>query len=191
MPSDRPRDPTELNWEDIDSSPRAFDDESCSSTLIHDLDSESDAESEPPVLKKQKPVHKWCMVPEVMGRQMGYASKRQNPELFQRRCYGSLHSVQRLELMYKMDKHEGCVNSLNFHPDGSLLASGSDDLKVALWDWKLGNPVLLFDSKHRGNVFQTKFMHLTGDLHIATCSRDGQVCTIYPSNYTISNALRT
>lgn len=80
-----------------------------------------------------------------------------------------------MELMYKLDKHDGCVNSLNFHPDGSLLASGSDDLKVVLWDWKMGNPLLSFDSKHRGNVFQSKFMHLSGDLHIATCSRDGQV----------------
>lgn len=77
--------------------------------------------------------------------------------------------------MYKLEEHEGCVNSLNFHPDGSLLASGSDDLKVAIWDWKIGKCIQKYDTKHRSNVFQSKFLTLSGDLHIATCARDGQV----------------
>ncbi|KAF2905700.1 hypothetical protein ILUMI_00484 [Ignelater luminosus] len=148
--------------------------ESSSSTVIHDTETESDLE-ELAVLKKEKPKHNWFMVPELINRQIGYSSKKQSSELFQRRCYGSLHCVQRLELMYKLDKHDGCVNSLNFHPNGSLLASGSDDLKVVIWDWKYGTPLLSFDTKHRGNVFQSKFLPLSGDLHIATCARDGQV----------------
>lgn len=61
---------------------------------------------------------------------LGYSSKKSHPSLFQQRCYGSLRNVQKLELMYKLENHEGCVNSLNFSPDGSLLVSGSDDLKV-------------------------------------------------------------
>ncbi|KAI4462757.1 wd repeat domain-containing family [Holotrichia oblita] len=77
--------------------------------------------------------------------------------------------------MYKLENHKGCVNSLNFHPDGSLLASGSDDLKVVVWDWKCGKSLLSFETKHRSNVFQSKFLPLGGDLHIATCARDGQV----------------
>lgn len=77
--------------------------------------------------------------------------------------------------MYKLEGHEGCVNCLNFHPNGSLLASGSDDLKVILWDWPVGKQLLAFETKHRGNIFQSKFMPLSGDLHIATCGRDGQV----------------
>lgn len=63
---------------------------------------------------------------------LGCSPKYKNSELFMRRCYGSLHCVQRLELMYKLEEHDGCVNSLNFHPNGSLLASGSDDLKVKI-----------------------------------------------------------
>lgn len=77
--------------------------------------------------------------------------------------------------MYKLEGHDGCVNSLNFHPQGHLLASGSDDLKVILWDWKIGKQLLKYESRHRGNVFQTKFLNLSGDLHIASCARDGQV----------------
>lgn len=127
------------------------------------------------MLKKEKPKHNWFIVPEVINRQLGNRAHLQNNILFQRRCYGSLHCVERLELMYKLEGHQGCVNCLNFHPDGSLLASGSDDLKVILWDWPIGKQLLSFETKHRGNIFQSKFMPLSGDMHIATCGRDGQV----------------
>lgn len=109
----------------------------------------------------------------------GTSSKFNSAELFQRRCYGSLHCVQRLELMYKLERHDGCVNSLNFHPNGSLLASGSDDLNVVIWDWPTGKDLLTFETKHKGNVFQSKFMNLSGDLHIVTSARDGQVRIIF------------
>lgn len=163
-----------------------------SSINIHDLDSElsdtidyfenssviNDSDSKlydkPAVLNKQKPKHKWFLINEVVNRQLG-SSNNLNPDLFYSRCYGSLHCVQRLELMYKLENHKGCVNSLNFSQDGSLLASGSDDLKVVIWDWKCGKSLLSFETKHRSNVFQSKFLPLGGDLHIATCARDGQV----------------
>lgn len=148
--------------------------ETSSSTIIRDTESESD-EDPPAVLKKENPKHNWFIVPEVINRQLGNRAHMQNNILFQKRCYGSLHAVQRLELMYKLDGHEGCVNCLNFHPDGTLLCSGSDDLNVILWDWPLGKQLLYFETKHRGNIFQSKFMSLSGDLHIVTCGRDGQV----------------
>lgn len=110
-----------------------------------------------------------------MNRQLGKRACLQSNIQFQRRCYSSLHCVERLELMYKLDGHEGCVNCLNFHPDGTLLCSGSDDLNVILWDWPIGKQLLCFETKHRGNIFQSKFMPLSGDLHIVTCGRDGQV----------------
>lgn len=138
-------------------------------------DDEDDDDEVPPVLNKEKPKHNWFVVKEVLNRQIGSSAKKQSSQLFQQRCYGSLRNVQRLELMYKLEEHKGCVNSLNFHPDGSLLASGSDDLKVVIWDWKIGKCLLKYNTKHRSNVFQSKFLNLNGDLHIATCARDGQV----------------
>ncbi|CAH1173594.1 unnamed protein product [Phaedon cochleariae] len=147
---------------------------SSDSTVIHDTDTESDEEDHP-VMKKEKPKHNWFVVPEIVNRQIGFSSKLKSNDLFQRRCYGSLHCVQRLELMYKLEEHEGCVNSLDFHPNGDLLASGSDDCKVVVWDWKIGKCLLKYDSKHRVNVFQSKFLNLSGDLHIATCAKDGHV----------------
>lgn len=149
-------------------------DSNMSRTYVYGSESESEVE-DPPVLSKEKPKHKWFMVPEIANRQIGSSGHYKSSELFQRRCYGSLHSVQRLELMYKLEKHEGCVNSLNFHPNGELLASGSDDLSCVVWDWPTGKDLITFDTKHRGNVFQSKFLPLSGDLHIVTCARDGQV----------------
>ncbi|CAG9858644.1 unnamed protein product [Phyllotreta striolata] len=152
----------------------SFSQVSSNSTVINDTDIDSDDEDHA-VLKKEYPKHRWFMVPEVVNRQIGASSKFQTADLFQKRCYGSLRNVHRLELMYKLEGHDGCVNSLNFHPQGHLLASGSDDLTVILWDWKIGKQLLKYNSKHRGNVFQTKFLNLSGDLHIASCARDGQV----------------
>lgn len=62
--------------------------------------------------------------------------------------------VERFELMYKLEKHEGCVNSLHFNSTGTRLASGSDDTCVNLWDWSTGESVLNFETGHRANVFQ-------------------------------------
>jgi len=37
---------------------------------------------------------------------------------------------------------------------GTLLASGSDDLKVVILDWIRSKTYITFDSGHRANVFQ-------------------------------------
>ena len=85
---------------------------------------------------------------------MGLSCHKSIENVFNSRCYGSLRFVQRMELDYKMDCHNGCVNALHFNTKGSRLASGSDDLSVILWDWAKAKPVLNYDSGHRGNIFQ-------------------------------------
>jgi WD repeat-containing protein 42A len=94
------------------------------------------------------------------------SSRCQGAELFQQRCYGSLHSVQRLELMYKLEAHHGCVNALHFNNSGTLLASGSDDLNIVVWDWPLGKFLVSYDSGHRSNVFQVSLQHTPSVLFI-------------------------
>ncbi|XP_078489109.1 DDB1- and CUL4-associated factor 8-like isoform X1 [Ciona intestinalis] len=90
---------------------------------------------------------------------------------------GSLAMTKRLELQWKLDKHDGCVNALHFNQSGTLLASGSDDLHVMLWDWKdkFADPVISYDSGHRSNVFQAKFLPNCGDSSVVSSARDGQV----------------
>ncbi|XP_075224275.1 DDB1- and CUL4-associated factor 8-like [Lycorma delicatula] len=140
-----------------------------------DMLDDKDTTNLPRVLTKPRPRHKWFVVQEVINRQLGVGSKYVGSELFQQRCYGSLHAVQRLELMYKLEAHRGCVNALNFNQSGSLLATASDDRKVALWDWALGKCVFTYDSGHSSNVFQARFLPLSGDRHIVSCARDGHI----------------
>lgn len=95
--------------------------------------------------------------------------------MFKIRVAGSLNSVERLELMAKLEHHRGCVNSLNFSQDGRLLASGSDDLNVVLWNWASGTVARVFVSGHRHNVFQTKFYGPGNGVQLITTARDGLV----------------
>ena len=45
---------------------------------------------------------------------------------------------------------ENNVDSLQFSPDGTRLLSGSHDLTVRLWDWKLEKELLIFDHNWHG-----------------------------------------
>ena len=67
---------------------------------------------------------------------------------------GSLAFVQRLQLDCSLEQHDGCVNALSFNERGTLLASGSDDLDVILWDLATQKPYVSYHSGHYANVFQ-------------------------------------
>ena len=71
-----------------------------------------------------------------------------------RNLYGCPSMVKRLSLERRLKEHEGCVNCINFSWGGQMLASGSDDLQVVLWDWARGKVLSKFDSNHVANVFQ-------------------------------------
>lgn len=83
---------------------------------------------------------------------------RQAPVLFTNRYYDSLHVVQRLDLVSKLDFHNGCTNALNFNDSGDLLASSSDDLQIAIWDWAKEKTLITYNSGHRNNVFQVSLL---------------------------------
>ncbi|XP_071636980.1 DDB1- and CUL4-associated factor 8 isoform X1 [Temnothorax longispinosus] len=134
-----------------------------------DEEDEDEDEEIPHCLKIEKPPPNWRIVPEVINRQIG-----SNP-LFQKRFYGSLHAVERLQVMHKLNEHQGCVNALNFNQKGNLLASASDDLAVVIWDWAVGKKRHWFMSGHTSNMFQAKWLPLDVEYLMVTCARDGQV----------------
>ncbi|XP_042229786.1 DDB1- and CUL4-associated factor 8-like isoform X2 [Homarus americanus] len=127
------------------------------------------------IQERPKPKHEWNFVEQVIQRQIGGRAKHQSSVLFSHHYYDSLHVPKRLELMYKMEFHRGCVNALSFNSTGTRLASGSDDFQIAVWDWAREKALITFYSGHRNNVFQSKFLPLSGDTHIVSCARDGQV----------------
>uniref|UniRef100_A0A7N8YNZ6 DDB1 and CUL4 associated factor 8 n=1 Tax=Mastacembelus armatus TaxID=205130 RepID=A0A7N8YNZ6_9TELE len=112
----------------------------------------------------------WQAVPSLRSREIGKDSHQ-----FVRRVCGARGLVQRLELQGRLDRHTGCVNTLHFNPSGTRLASGSDDLRVVIWDWAIRRAELEFDSGHKSNVFQAKFLPHSGDSTLAMCARDGQI----------------
>ncbi|XP_048476728.1 DDB1- and CUL4-associated factor 8-like [Rhincodon typus] len=112
----------------------------------------------------------WCAAPALGGREIG-----RDPRAFMYRACGARTFVERLRLQHSLEHHAGCVNTLHFNRRGTWLASGSDDLKVVIWDWARRKPVLEFDSGHKSNVFQAKFLPNSGDSTLAMCARDGQI----------------
>lgn len=96
------------------------------------------------------------------------------------RICSSIFSVERMKLLHNLEKHEGCVNCLNFNKAGNLLVTGSDDLKVIVWNWATQQPITVQMSGHSSNVFQSKFIdNCTGvnqsDFNLITSARDGEV----------------
>uniref|UniRef100_A0A182S5V5 WD_REPEATS_REGION domain-containing protein n=1 Tax=Anopheles maculatus TaxID=74869 RepID=A0A182S5V5_9DIPT len=87
------------------------------------------------------------------------------------------------------------VNCLNFHPSGKLLASGSDDLRINLWNWQTKKLVKSIRSGHKNNVFQAKFMVCEGyrdsELELISTGRDGCVrhTIVAPSGHSTTNQI--
>ncbi|XP_048867568.1 DDB1- and CUL4-associated factor 8 [Brienomyrus brachyistius] len=115
------------------------------------------------------PALAWRAVPSLRARELGQGAQ------FVRRACGARGLVQRLELQARLERHAGCVNTLHFNQAGTRLASGSDDLRVVVWDWAQCRAELEFDSGHKSNVFQAKFLPHSGDSTLAMCARDGQI----------------
>lgn len=117
--------------------------------------------------------YEWNSVNAFNYRMIGVGQRSQ----FQNLANASKSIVERLTQTDSLDFHVGCVNAVNFNSTGDLIASGSDDLQVAIWDWLkyTKEPKMTFDSGHTSNVFQTKFMPNTCNSTIVTCGRDGQV----------------
>lgn len=96
------------------------------------------------------------------------------------RIHGSIYSVERMSALSKLERHYGCVNCLNFNKAGNLLLTGSDDLKVIVWNWARRQPISVQASGHSSNVFQCKFLdngtaNNQTDFSLITSARDGEV----------------
>ena len=80
---------------------------------------------------------------------------------FERSTCGVHQFVDHLKLMQRLDGeegHSGCVNTINFSYDGLLLASGSDDQRIILWDWERGVVKVAMETDHVANIFQVRIL---------------------------------
>ncbi|KAF1643142.1 UNVERIFIED_CONTAM: DDB1- and CUL4-associated factor 8, partial [Eudyptes pachyrhynchus] len=91
------------------------------------------------------PRPRWQALPALRERELGSSAR------FVYEACGARVFVQRFRLQHGLEGHTGCVNTLHFNQRGTWLASGSDDLKVVVWDWVRRQPVLDFESGHKSN----------------------------------------
>lgn len=115
---------------------------------------------------------------------------------FLNRLRGSVFAVEKMTLFNKLERHDGCVNCLNFCTSGELLASGSDDLRIIIWDWARKRSLCVANSGHQANVFQVKFLEHgryanRNSLSLISSARDGEVrlTTFNPSGSSRSRAI--
>ncbi|CAK4099396.1 unnamed protein product [Aphanomyces euteiches] len=83
--------------------------------------------------------------------------------------------VNRLVCESVLKKHEGCVNRLNWNHNGSLLASGSDDNRVVIWDYSKKSARHVIETGHSMNIFGVCFIPDTNDHVVASGGMDCEV----------------
>ncbi|TMW62099.1 hypothetical protein Poli38472_009592 [Pythium oligandrum] len=87
--------------------------------------------------------------------------------------HGSL--LRRLVPEAVLTGHTGCVNHLRWNRNGSLLASGSDDTNLILWDYATKQQRHVIETGHLLNIFAVCFVPETNDHILATGAMDKDV----------------
>ncbi|KAL4233448.1 WD and tetratricopeptide repeat-containing protein [Mactra antiquata] len=83
--------------------------------------------------------------------------------------------ISRLGLEKELEGHLGCVNCLEWNEKGSLLASGSDDVQIIIWDPFREKKLTSIQTGHYGNIFSVKFLPSSNDNIIVSGAADSKV----------------
>jgi len=67
------------------------------------------------------------------------------------------------------------VNCLEWNQAGNLLVSGSDDLKINIWNPFQKSLLQTVQTKHHNNIFSIKFVPGTNDSIIASAAADSEI----------------
>eukprot|EP00090_Calanus_glacialis_P039156 TRINITY_DN6817_c0_g1_i1.p1 TRINITY_DN6817_c0_g1~~TRINITY_DN6817_c0_g1_i1.p1 ORF type:complete len:702 (-),score=218.04 TRINITY_DN6817_c0_g1_i1:138-2243(-) len=86
--------------------------------------------------------------------------------------------VRRLGLVKELEGHTGCVNCIQWNSNGRLLASGSDDKTVIVWDGLVGRRMARVETPHEGNIFSVVWMPGADDQLVGTGAGDCRVCIL-------------
>jgi len=86
--------------------------------------------------------------------------------------------VRRLGLHTELEGHSGCVNCIQWNTSGSLLASGSDDKTVIVWDGVRCRRLIKLDTPHEGNIFSVVWVPGSDDGLLASGAGDCRICVL-------------
>lgn len=100
--------------------------------------------------------------------------QRSQPMRFVRDSLVDRHLIERMGHSKTLKGHDGCVNCLQWNTPGTLLASGSDDMFIRLWNAE-GGPVHAFSSTHMNNIFSVQFLPSGRDEIILSAAGDSSV----------------
>ncbi|XP_053310308.1 DDB1- and CUL4-associated factor 6 isoform X2 [Spea bombifrons] len=98
-----------------------------------------------------------------------------DPNVVRINYLGRREFVQRLKLEATLCVHDGCVNSISWNNTGEYILSGSDDTSLVISNPYSKKVLTRIRSSHRANIFSAKFMPLTNDKQIISCSGDGVI----------------
>ncbi|EPS64348.1 hypothetical protein M569_10433 [Genlisea aurea] len=103
-----------------------------------------------------------------------------------------MHSslLRRLSLERELEGHHGCVNSIAWNSDGSLLISGSDDTRLNIWSYSSRKLKHSVETGHSANIFCTKFVPETSDELVVSGAGDAEVVRIFNLSRLRRNGLR-
>ncbi|KAM3934421.1 DDB1- and CUL4-associated factor 6 isoform 2-T5 [Leptodactylus fuscus] len=88
---------------------------------------------------------------------------------------GRKEFIQRLKLETTLNVHDGCVNTIFWNSTGEYILSGSDDTTLVICNPYNKKVLTRIRSGHRANIFSAKFLPLTNDKQIISCSGDGVI----------------
>lgn len=90
---------------------------------------------------------------------------------YQRKLSSMKSLIGRLGLDFELSGHGGCVNCIEWNREGTILASGSDDFHVMLWDPIRRKRLVDIDTGHQGNIFSVKVCLLKTLLNWFVCDQ--------------------
>ena len=101
---------------------------------------------------------------------------RYHKQCTQTQCMKHPSIIKGMRLLKNLEKHGGCVNTVSWNEDASLLISGSDDMTVVVWSTGTNFPVKgsVFTG-HTHNVFDAQFIPNCNSTKCVTTAADGQV----------------
>ncbi|XP_063931432.1 DDB1- and CUL4-associated factor 6-like isoform X2 [Zophobas morio] len=91
-----------------------------------------------------------------------------------KRLYSHRNVIKLFGLDCEKDLHSGCVNCLDWSDNGTLLASGSDDRKIAIYNFYSDKKLITLGTPHLQNIFGVKFFPENNN-YLGSCAADRKV----------------